>query len=90
MNNICWLADGLLTGSLLFVTSNRLPTPLPFFSERVWLGPNYCTCALQPLQAATEEWMRASISVALAQWPSAALHTAHTGFWGRRHSCRQL
>lgn len=43
-----------------------------------------------PLQAATDDWMRASRWVALVRVPGVALHTAHTGFCGRRHSCKQL
>lgn len=48
------------------------------------------TCAPHPLQAATDDWITASSSAALVQWPSPARHTAQTGFCGRKHSCKQL
>lgn len=48
------------------------------------------TWAPHPLQDATDDWMRASSSAALVQWPSPARHTAQTGFCGRKHSWKQL
>lgn len=57
--------------------------------QNQWVSINGHTCVPHPLQDAIDDWIRASSLAAFVHWPSPVRHTAHTGFCGRKHSCKQ-
>lgn len=67
----------------------RKEISFPCMSRVLW---DWCVLASfpQPLHLPDDLWMSSSKASALVHSLRSDLQTAHTAFWGRKHSCRQL